>query len=101
MFAPTCFCTVRKFCRNVLKETSAQVGRVATRLRISAVLATFAIIAAAARTPRLRRGYSRLPAIHRVGKVTASAVPLRAQMTRASAPEGLTACVYGEMAFGF
>jgi len=43
----------------VLKETSAQVGRVATRLRISAVVATFAIITGAVRTPRLRRGYSR------------------------------------------
>jgi len=41
------------------KETSAQVGRVATRLRISAVVATFAIIAGVVGEPRLRRGYSR------------------------------------------
>src|ERR1700688_4352264 len=56
MFAPTCFRTARKFCRSVLRETSAQVGRVATRLRISAVLATFAIIAAAACAPHVTLG---------------------------------------------
>src|SRR5208282_1877184 len=38
--APACFTTVRKFCRRVTRETSAQVGRVATRLMISTVLAT-------------------------------------------------------------
>src|SRR5712671_6329029 len=38
--APACFSTVRKFCRKVMSETSAHVGRVATRLRISAVVAT-------------------------------------------------------------
>jgi hypothetical protein len=59
-FAPTCLCTVRKFCRNVVNETSAQVGRVATRLSISAVVATFAIIAGVARAPTLRWGYSRV-----------------------------------------
>jgi len=52
---------VRKFWRRVASETSAQVGRVATRLRISAVVATSAIIAGAERTPELRRGYARLP----------------------------------------
>src|SRR5262249_52226065 len=56
---PTCFCTVRKFWRRVARDTSAQVGRVAARLRISAVLATLAIIAGVPRTPRLRWGYSR------------------------------------------
>jgi len=50
---------VRKFWRRVASETSAQVGRVATRLRISAVVATSAIIAGAERTTRLRWGYSR------------------------------------------
>src|SRR5579864_9523159 len=57
--APTCFCTVRKFCRKVVSDTSAHVGRVAARLRISAVVATLAIIAGAPRAPRLRWGYSR------------------------------------------
>jgi hypothetical protein len=51
---------VRKFWHNVVKETSAQVGRVATRLRISAVLATFAIIAGAAGRLTLRWDYSRV-----------------------------------------
>src|SRR5258708_10922579 len=38
--APACFSTVRKFCRKVASDLSAQVGRVGTRLRISAVVAT-------------------------------------------------------------
>src|SRR5580692_4333251 len=37
---PAFFTTVRKFCCNVVRETSAQVGRVATRLGISIVVAT-------------------------------------------------------------
>ena len=43
----------------MVSETSAQVGRVATRLRVSAVVATVAIIAGAAEVATLRRGYSR------------------------------------------
>src|SRR5437879_2548127 len=57
--APTCFCTVWKFCRSADSETSAHVGRVATRLTISAVVATLAIIAGGAGVPTLRRGYAR------------------------------------------
>src|SRR5579864_4796520 len=93
--APTCFCTVRKFCRKVVSDTSAHVGRVAARLRISAVVATLAIIAGAPRAPRLRWGYSR----HRLHKqvvilsgivcregpmvsLTASAPPASAQVLR-------------------
>src|SRR5579863_138520 len=34
---PMCFCTTRKFCRNAVKDTSAQVGLVATRLASSMV----------------------------------------------------------------
>src|SRR5580704_4017964 len=61
--APTCFCTVRKFCRRVVSDTSAQVGRVAVRLRISAVVATFSNITGADKATRLRPGYSRITRI--------------------------------------
>jgi hypothetical protein len=54
---------MRKFSRNAASDTSAQVGRVATRLRVSAVVATFVIIAAVAGVSRLRPGYSRFPAL--------------------------------------
>src|SRR5205807_2299023 len=46
--------------RSVTRETSAHVGRVATRFRISAVVATVAIIAGAVPVTTLRWGYSRL-----------------------------------------
>jgi hypothetical protein len=47
----------------VARETSAHVGRVATRLGISTVLATKSIIAGASRSLRLRLGYSRLGSV--------------------------------------
>src|SRR5208337_839520 len=40
-FFPMCCCTVRKFCRKAPSETSAQVGRVATRLASSMVATWF------------------------------------------------------------
>src|SRR6267154_2934242 len=69
--APACFNTVRKFCRKVMSETSAHVGRVATRLMISAVVATGLDYSGSRAWPQVTLGL--LPPVSEVASVAAVA----------------------------
>src|ERR1700723_2762497 len=85
---PAFFTTVRKFCCNVVRETSAHVGRVATRLGISMVVATEVDYSGSGARPQVT-----------LGLLPSDVLPSPAQISRRSVSSQRE--VHGDLSFYF